>query len=694
MAIAKTQPQGALVLAGGGHSHALLLQRWAMAPSSRPALGAITLVSRSGSSLYSGLVPSLFAGTIGLEACRIDLRRLCNAAQVAFVEAEIIGLDSSKRQLQLRHSDGSPRPPLSCPLLSLDLGASTAAGPAQAMAIKPLEPVLAALGALTPGALVQLIGSGAAAVELSFALRRRGLQVQLLLQSKSRPYWDRFSNGLRAAGVELHVDCEPTSASPALRLLCSGSRGPAWLAATGLPLNQQGRLCTDASLQVLGFPGFFASGDCAVIQQQPRPASGVWAVRAAPILAANLQRLSLGKKLRLWQPQTHALQLLGDGKGRAYGQWGPLRWGASRLSWLWKQKLDQRFMAMLQQPSSVMAGSEEMACSGCAAKLPAQVLNQALNQLGLDQTGPQDAAIVSNSLSNSSSQQWLQSCDGFPALVADPWLNARLTTLHACSDLWASGAQIQSAQLLIQLPRCSIALQSELLSQSLAGVQSVLAQHGAQLLGGHSLQAMAQEANKPLSQQLLLALTVNGFAADPWLKGPLQPGDVLLISRSIGTGVLFAAAQLGKAKSSWISEALEFMQQSQAALLPLLAAHGCQVCTDVTGFGLLGHLTEMLAASPGVQLQLELDAAPALKGALTLLQQGIASSLAPSNKAILEKWPQLINHQSEAILQLWLDPQTCGPLLAAIPAAQAEACLTAMQTNGFPHARQIARVMG
>ena len=98
----------------------------------------------------------------------------------------------------------------------------------------------------------------------------------------------------------------------------------------------------------------------------------------------------------------------------------------------------------------------------------------------------------------------LQSVDGFPAVVEDPWLNARLTTLHACSDLWASGAQIQSAQLLIQLPRCSVALQSELLSQSLAGVQSVLAQHGAQLLGGHSLQAMAQEANKPLSQQLLL----------------------------------------------------------------------------------------------------------------------------------------------------------------------------------------------
>ncbi|NDG00936.1 MAG: selenide, water dikinase SelD, partial [Synechococcaceae bacterium WBB_32_011] len=459
-------------------------------------------------------------------------------------------------------------------------------------------------------------------------------------------------------------------------------------------LNQQGRLCTDASLQVLGFPGFFASGDCAVIQQQPRPASGVWAVRATPILAANLQRLSLGKKLRRWQPQTHALQLLGDAKGRAYGQWGPLRWDASRLSWLWKQKLDQHFMAMLQQPSSVMADSKEMACSGCAAKLPAQVLNQALNQLGLDQTGPQDAAIVGHNLSGSSSQQWLQSCDGFPALVADPWLNARLTTLHACSDLWASGAQIQSAQLLIQLPRCSVALQSELLSQSLAGVQSVLAQHGARLLGGHSLQAMAQETNKPLSQQLLLALTVNGFAANPWLKGPLQPGDVLLISRSIGSGVLFAAAQLGKAKSSWISEALELMQQSQAALLPLLAAHGCQVCTDVTGFGLLGHLTEMLAASPGVQLQLELDAAPALKGSLTLLQQGIASSLAPSNMSILEKWPQLINFQSEAILQLWLDPQTCGPLLAAIPAAQAKACLTAMQTNGFPHARQIAMVMG
>ena len=173
-----------------------------------------------------------------------------------------------------------------------------------------------------------------------------------------------------------------------------------------------------------------------------------------------------------------------------------------------------------------------------------------------------------------------------------------------------------------------------------------------------------------------------------WGKGPLRPGDVLLLSRPIGTGVLFAAAQAGLAEPRWLTAALAVMQQSQAPLVELLAAHGCSACTDVTGFGLLGHLNEMVEASTGVDVQLQAEHVPALAGSLELLEAGVASTLAPSNAAALALWPELLGTRA----QLLIDPQTCGPLLAAVPERQAGPCLAAMQKAGFPEAAIIGTV--
>ncbi|PTU03385.1 bifunctional NADH dehydrogenase FAD-containing subunit/selenide, water dikinase SelD, partial [Pseudomonas sp. HMWF031] len=167
-----------LVLAGGGHSHALLLRRWAMQPHQRPP-GLITLVSRSSTALYSGMVPGLIAGLYELESVAIDLRALADQAGVALVVAEITGLDPVARRLQLKQ-----RPDLSYEWLSLNLGAITrqAAGAESAlMPIKPLEPALAYLGAQDRHTLdasaadapFRVVGSGLAAVETVLALRQR-----------------------------------------------------------------------------------------------------------------------------------------------------------------------------------------------------------------------------------------------------------------------------------------------------------------------------------------------------------------------------------------------------------------------------------------------------------------------------------------------------------------------------------------
>jgi len=695
-------PKHHLVLAGGGHSHALLLRMWAMEPGHRPAGSLISLVSRHSTALYSGMVPGLVAGLYQKGECAIDLRRLCARAGVAFVLAEINGLDLESQELLL---DG--RPGLRFDRLSLDLGAVTASDPGGGRPVKPLEPFLAWLGNLPPGAPIRIRGGGQAAVEVALALAARGYQPELLLRGERLNLGSRAANrageGLLAA-ASIPLQRQVPSDAPA-DLACTGSRAPTWLAASGLPVEAaSGRVLTEPSLQVLGHPDLFAVGDCGLIASDSRPAAGVWAVRAAPTLAANLQR-SLEqpeRRLRPWRPQARALQLLGDGGARrgqpqALALWGPLALGPSPWLWLWKERIDRSFMQRFGALSPMAAGaaSEPMACRGCAAKLAASPLASALARLSgspANPPQPEDAALVTTTAGG---ELLLQSVDGFPALVDDPWLNARLTTLHACSDLWACGARVTSVQALVTVPEAGPRLQEELLLQSLAGVRSVLDPLGASLIGGHTLEGRDGAG-------LALALTVNGTLAPPhfWPKGPLNPGDLLLLSRPIGTGVLFAAAMAGAAEASWLDGALALMQQSQAELVQILRAHGCRACTDITGFGLLGHLGEMVAAAgPGItSAGVELDSAgiPALAGCLELLAQGHASTLAPSNAsalALLDGPIRLKAPLSAAQLGLLIDPQTCGPLLAALPAEQAPDALAAMRAAGFAQATVIGRVL-
>ncbi len=789
-----------LLLAGGGHTHALVLRRWAMQPHHRPR-ARITLVSRHGSALYSGMVPGLVAGIYPRSACTINLRQLCQRAGVCFVQAEIGGLDPERQLLLLEG-----RPALPYDWLSLNLGAVTipsgatfaggsyaggaaAGGPVSGgpfsggpfsggpfsggpVAVKPLEPFLAWCAGLSTSIdsaannsaandsaannsaandsadrrRVWIQGGGAAAIELAFALRARGLEPELGLRGEGLRLSSRAANHLAErwltnAGIAIHRGQQTPVPAELPTLACTGSWGPGWLAAAGLPLDGRGRVLTEASLQVRGQPRIFASGDCGVIASQPRPASGVWAVRAAPVLAENLERLlacgdsssngngdrnnsgsgsgtSSNQKLKQWRPQAWALQLLADGgvagAPRALASWGPLTLGPSRWLWHWKDRIDRRFMALFEAPAA-MAGGGAMACRGCAAKLAAAPLAAALELLAqatpaAEQKSPiprDDAAVIGQTAHG---ELLLQSVDGFPALVDDPWLNGRLTTLHACSDLWACGARVDSVLALVTLPAAAPNLQVDLLHQTLAGVQSVLEPLQARLLGGHTMEA--RDGIKP-EAGLAVSLSANGLVAPEhhWPKGPLAPGDVLILSRGLGSGVLFAAAMAGAARPEWLDAALALMQQSQAPVVEILAAHGCRACTDITGFGLLGHLGEMLASAPApkaLRVELIAEAIPSLPGAIELLQTGYASSLAPANAAALglleaqvmltaSAASQSATHQSAAnktaLLGLLIDPQTCGPLLAALPAERGEAAVAALRAAGFGQAAVVGRVL-
>jgi len=673
-----------------------------MQPRRRPP-GLITLVSRSRTSLYSGMIPGLIAGHYQRGDVSLDLAALAERAGVAFVQAEITGIDPHNQQLLLQGRPALPYQRLSCNLGCLTPALKGAVA-IDTVAIKPLEPALAWLegqdaessdadGLDAPAPPFTVVGSGLAALEVVLALRQRWPQRRLQLQARNL---DRLPASLRSALRRARVQLLPADQErrgPVLN--CSGSRAPAWLAASGLPCDGRGRLRTNASLQVLGHPEILAAGDCAVIDAAPRPPSGVWAVRAALPLAQTLEALAAGRTPPSWRPQRRALQLLGD-RPQAWALWGPFWFGPQRWIWHWKQRIDRRFMARLQ-PLNAMASAAEgaqqaaMLCRGCAAKLPAQPLQRALASAGLDRLGrlPEDAQCLGR---DDQGQLLLQSVDGFPALLSDPWLNGRLTALHACSDLWACGARPRSAQAVVTLPAVAEGLQQHLLSQTLAGIRDALSEQGADLIGGHTLEARSSGPDaipSPISLGLQISLSVQGAVAPErfWPKRGLQAGDQLWLSRPLGTGVLFAAAMAGAAAAADLERAQQQMNQSQHELVEALQQlvttnpGAIHAATDITGFGLLGHLLEMLPPDRSRRIQLHAEAIPAQPGALALLEQGIASSLAPANR---QAWSALDpdgdqaaavtlqlgtiqpgSSAHRALLELLVDPQTCGPLLIA-----------------------------
>ncbi len=701
-----------LVLAGGGHTHALILRRWSMKPSSRPK-GLITLINRASFTLYSGMLPGLISGSYNISEVLIDLRVLAEQAGVVFIVAEITGLNLKENLIRLRG-----RPSICYTRISIDVGSETYIGKENQsekkkffeVPIRPLEKAIQFIEKQDHELLdstkepFTVVGSGLTAIEVALALRIRWHMRPIRLQAEPEKLRSKFKQALLDSNIKL-IDRNQIISGP--KLLCTGSHSPGWLRNSRLPVDTSGRVLTTSTLQVISHPSLFAVGDCGVIKDNYRPPSGVWAVRASKVLAKNLERCGKNLKPCAWYPQRRSLYLIGGERLKSRQKVAWLFWSGLLIGphpWLWKckQAIDRKFLKGFDLATSMTKGNQisenEMGCRGCAAKLPAEPLKGALKSADYETLGsqPEDAYLIAFS---QGAESFYQSVDGFPALVSDPWLNGRMSTLHACSDIWAMGASVTSAQVVITLPKVPEKIQQEFLAQSLLGVKSALEPQGAKLIGGHTIEARS-DSPQPSSFGIQMALSINGCLSSgvrPWTKGGMQLGDELLISRGIGSGVLFAASRVGQGCPKDLDSAMKILATSQhdairsllkveAENFPIPAVHAC---TDITGFGLLGHLEEMLVAcnslrdkskKPLLKLKLQADLIPSFDGALDLLESGFFSTLAPHNR---RAWRSLVkakkhhsfidlvfgednnygSKQQKRILELIVDPQTCGPLL-------------------------------
>jgi selenide,water dikinase len=168
----------------------------------------------------------------------------------------------------------------------------------------------------------------------------------------------------------------------------------------------------------------------------------------------------------------------------------------------------------------------------------------------------------------------------------------------------------------------------------------------------------------------------------------LKHGDVLILTRPIGTGILFAAAMRGLAAAALVADALAEMRRSNRKAAEIMLNHGATAMTDVSGFGLIGHLGEMLTAS-GAEAELDLASIPGYPGAIAHARTGVASTLLPENLARL---PLLRGNTDAATTAVLFDPQTSGGLLAGVPARDAAACVASLRSAGHAHAAAIGQV--
>lgn len=364
-----------LVLVGGGHAHLSVLEALAR---ERPADVQTVLVTPSRFQVYSGMVPGWMAGHYTRMQCQIDLHPLVQAARIDMVTDRVVGMDADRRWLRL--ADGRQ---MEYDLLSLDVGSETdvssldLAGE-KLLPVKPLDqffeawPRIVVAAQTKPGYRVVVVGGGAAGVELAlaarFALAKSGSEGRVDLIASESGLLDGHAASVRCrvarflAGAKLEVWPLQASGSQAGVLLsdgtllpadcvlgATGARAPRWLAQSGLKLDANAYVAVDEYYRSKSHEAVFAAGDVSARQDVAVARSGVHAVHAGPVLAANLLAALKDGPMRTYRPRRHSLYLLACGPRYAIASWGP--WSAEgKWVWHWKDRIDRGFVRRFANP--------------------------------------------------------------------------------------------------------------------------------------------------------------------------------------------------------------------------------------------------------------------------------------------------------------------------------------------------------
>ena len=273
----------------------------------------------------------------------------------------------------------------------------------------------------------------------------------------------------------------------------------------------------------------------------------------------------------------------------------------------------------------------------------------------------------------------VQTVDFFTPIVDDPYNYGRIAALNSINDVWAMGGTPLTALAITCFPKKG---DFTILGEIMRGGLDVLVENRVALVGGHSVD----------DPQIMFGYAVTGTIHPDRIitNRGARPGDALLLTKPVGTGVVSTGIKFGKAGEEVVSASLNTMLLAGRRASEVMQEYGAHAATDVTGFALLGHAFELARASR-VTVEIEAARVPLIPGALELAAQGLLTSGDKSNRLYVGEEIALDEAVDKPLASLLFDPQTAGGLLIAVAEERADALLARLRET-YPHAARIGRV--
>ena len=703
-----------LLIVGGGHSNVEVLRHYGMKPE--PGV-RITVVAREPHTPYSGMLPGYLAGKYTWDEIHIDLLKLSTFANARLIADEVTRVNLDEQTVSF-----ASRPDVRYDVLSINTGGAPGKDFRDNDLVIPVKPIgrfipawnqVASQHATDKGFQLTIVGGGPGSIEVALAIKERYGDVftihlvtanDVLLKEHNKLLERAIVKELQKNDIAVSCDFNVVDVTDRaviaadgrmLETNCvlwvAGVEAPDWIRKSNFAVDRGGFLRVNRKLQSISNPRVFAAGDIVCLDSQERPKSGVYAVRAGPYLARNTRRALTSRSLLNYNAQRRALAILRVSHARAVATKGPVCL-SSRPVEIWKNWIDRTFMRRysdlpemdvsqeLLKPQALREDQPDpLRCGGCGSKLGADLLESVLRRLGVGVDREyvrgigDDAAVIDWNL-----PRFATSCDGFRAMVSDPFQFGRLSANHALNDLYAMGSEPKIALALATVPLMSQTLMEDELFQAMSGALSVFEESNTRLVGGHSAEG----------NELSLGFAVTGTVPpSPVLNSSLLPDYALVLTKPVGTGLLLAGIMHGTTSARDLVSATKTMDQSNAEAARILLEFSPSAMTDVTGFGLLGHISEVARRS-NVNVELIVDQVPLLDGVKEAVMQQVRSSLHDNNAQSATDYENFKDFDDSQIAPL-VDPQTCGGLVAAIPKARVEQCVSRLRDAGYLHATEI-----
>jgi selenide,water dikinase len=672
-----------LVLIGGGHSNVQVLRKLCMHQYN--GLNVI-LISESYGAIYSGMTPGYIEKIYSLDEITIDLQRLCFNAGATFIKDKVISLDEENKILHLKEN-----PSISFDILSINSGSISnkqtiqIENDSKIISVKPIGSLVSKLKKIdeviekSSQKKISIVGGGIAAFELSFALHKRyDGKISIDIISK-HPLGEKNLNTnsinkvkkiAKKMGIKLiskqaisinnsEIELDDDIIHSDLILLSTGASLPEWLVKSNLEIDEN-FIAVNQQLQSLNFKNIFVSGDAASIQNSKRPKSGVMAVRQGEILKDNLFLFLQNKTLKKFKPQKNWLYLIGTYKNSAVLNYFNFSFEA-KWCWALKKMIDLNFMKKFYFPGQIDMNKKifnlneykddipKMFCQGCGSKVSKNTL---INFLSSQKTNQELSDAIEIEFKQNNILQTIDHIKLFKSF--NPYDFGIISYLHSQNDILAAGGSVHSLSISIGVPFSKNLVEGFYLEYFMRGIQKEAARDGAIIASGHSYQ----------TDEPAITITMNGSVSQKSNKSLAAEGNLIYLSKPLGTGYLLAAYfQNSKLLStSDFKKLLIYLKTGNDLASKSGFSCGSQLMTDISGFGLASHLGDICQSS-NLSAEIQLSNHILINHKLEILKNFESSGY---KNNYLSSFNLIGIRDDHPLLKIVFDPQTNGPLLIAI----------------------------